>query len=229
VTALDEWNHLAGFPKFRIAEPQREWLRAVLEAAEPDDGWARRLRTARAEKDAARRRAALAALANDADVARLPAAALTRLARLLDPADRVRLLRRAQQQYPADFWVHHDLGIALQEARPPAREEAVRYLAAAVALRPDSPGPLLNLGNALAAKGQVDEAIACYRKALELDPKDASAHLHLGNALRRKGLLDEAIACYRKALALQPDLAEAKKALEAALKEKKDPGKANKE
>ena len=54
------------------------------------------------------------------------------------------------------------------------------------------------------AKGQLDEAIACYRKAIELDPKNATAHSNLGNALRAKGQLDEAIACYKKAIELDP-------------------------
>jgi tetratricopeptide (TPR) repeat protein len=229
VAALDEWDILAGEPKLGLVEPHREWLRAVLEAAEPDDGWTRRFRTARAEKEEARRRAALTALANDPDVARLPARTLTRLARLLDPADRAALLRRALRHNPADFWVIHELGIALQEMTPPGRDEAVRCLTAALALRPDSPGAHLNLGNALAGKGQLEEAIACYRQAIALDPKYALAHLHLGNALRRKGQVDEAIACYRKALDLQPDLEAAKKALEAASKEKSSPSKAKKE
>ena len=32
-------------------------------------------------------------------------------------------------------------------------------------------------------KGQLDEAIACFKKAIELDPKYADAHSNLGNAL----------------------------------------------
>jgi tetratricopeptide (TPR) repeat protein len=56
----------------------------------------------------------------------------------------------------------------------------------------------------LKAKGQVDEAIACFQKAIALDPKFANAHTILGNALRDKGQLEEAIACYHKAIALGP-------------------------
>ena len=59
------------------------------------------------------------------------------------------------------------------------------------------------------AKGQLDEAIACYKKAIELDPKDARAHYNLGIALAAKGQVDEAIAYYKKAIELDPKYAEA--------------------
>jgi Flp pilus assembly protein TadD len=61
-----------------------------------------------------------------------------------------------------------------------------------------------NLGCALAGKGQVDEAIACWRKAIALDPKYAMPHTNLGLALYGNGQVDEAIACVQKAIALDP-------------------------
>jgi serine/threonine-protein kinase len=206
VAALDEWDDLAGRPILRITEPHRDWLRAVLEAAEADD-WGRQLRAARRETDPAKRQAALEALAKSAKVEELPAQALTRLAGQLRPAQAMELLRRAQQQYPADFWVNHNLGMVLRNVTPPEREDAVRYLTAAVALRPESPGCLMNLGLALRDKGQGDEAIACYLKVITLDPKYAEAHTNLGNALADKGKVDKAIASHRKAIALDPMLA----------------------
>ena len=59
-------------------------------------------------------------------------------------------------------------------------------------------------------KGQLDEAIACFRKAIELDPKNATAHANLGIALKGKGQVDEAIACYKKAIELDPKSAVAR-------------------
>ena len=129
---------------------------------------------------------------------------LTQLAKGLRPPQAAELLRRAQRHYPADFWVNLYLGAVLQKVTPPEGEEAVRFLTAAVALRPESTGVHLNLGVALQDKGQSDEAIAYYNKAIELDPKLALAHNNLGNALRGKGQLDEAIACYQKAIELDP-------------------------
>jgi serine/threonine-protein kinase len=208
VAALDDWDNLVAIKELGITEPHLEWLRAVLAAAEPDDTWARQLRTARAVKDTARRRAALEKLAATADLAKVPARALTRLADLLAPAPRLELLRRAQAQYPADFLVNLELGMILQRGSARSLAESVRFLTAAVALRPDSPGCVNNLGAALADKGEVDEAIACFRKAIKLDPKYAGAHYNLGLELKKKGQLDEAIACYRRAIEAAPTLAD---------------------
>jgi superkiller protein 3 len=220
LAALDEWDDLVRNETLGITEPHWEWLRAVLEAAEPEDAWSRKVRAARREADAGKRFVALEALANSAKVAELPARALTRLADVLRPVQKAALLRRAQRQYPADFWVNHNLGIVLERVTPPEREEAVRFLTAAVALRPESPGTHLNLGLALERKGQLDEAIACYKKAIELDPKYTMAHVNLGKALKTKGQLEEAIACYKKAIALDPKHVQAHGNLGLALKAK---------
>jgi Tfp pilus assembly protein PilF len=74
-----------------------------------------------------------------------------------------------------------------------------------------------NLGAALARKGEVDAAIACYKKAIEIDHKHAIAHNNLGNALARKGEVDAAIACYKKAIELDPKDAKPHTNLGAAL------------
>jgi tetratricopeptide (TPR) repeat protein len=54
-------------------------------------------------------------------------------------------------------------------------------------MRPDSAVAHTNLGDALRAKGKVDEAIACYRRAIALDPNFAQAHYNLGVVLENKG------------------------------------------
>ncbi len=224
VAALDEWDALASNKEYGIPASQRDWLRAVLEAVEPAEAWTRQFRAARKEKDELRRKTVLEKLATANDVATLPARALTRLAVQLGEvkayAGAAQLLRRAQRQRPADFWVNNDLGNVLQKVTPPERDEAVRFFTAAVALRPESPGAHLNLGNALKAKGQLDAAIACYKKAIELDPKVAAAHIGLGTALFGKGQLDAAFACYKQAIELDPKLAAPHTGLGNVLNEK---------
>jgi tetratricopeptide (TPR) repeat protein len=225
LAALDEWNYIAAHPSRVVSEPHQDWLRAVLVAAEPQDGWSRRFRAAREKKGTKERQKALERLAARSDVREVPAPSLTRLARQLQSAGSVeaaaRLLRRAQRRHPADFWINHDLGKTLQKVSPPQREEAARFLTAAVALRPESPGARINLGMALSRKRQWDEAIACFHKAIALDPKYVVAHNNLGMALSRKRQWDEAIACFRKAIALDPKYAVAHSNLGAALNGKR--------
>jgi len=52
---------------------------------------------------------------------------------------------------------------------------------------------LNDLGLALAAKGQLDEAIENYHKAIQINPNYSHALNNLGVALAAKGQLDEAI------------------------------------
>ncbi len=61
-----------------------------------------------------------------------------------------------------------------------------------------------NLGLALAARGQTDEAIAHYRRAIEIEPGFAGSHNNLGIALMGKGDAAGAVAEYRAALAIDP-------------------------
>jgi serine/threonine-protein kinase len=210
--ALDEWDALAGDPKHPIEEPHRDWLRAVLETVEPAQGWTRRFRAARDEKDEGKRKSALEKLAQEEDAGALPVRALTRLAGQLDKVEAyaaaAQLLRRAQRRRPDDFWVNHNLGEVLQKLTPPELDESVRFLTAAAALRPNSPGAQVNLGYALEKSGKVDEAIACCKKAIALDPKYAAAHANLGVTLwEDKRDYDAAIVCFRTAIALEPKFA----------------------
>jgi tetratricopeptide (TPR) repeat protein len=78
----------------------------------------------------------------------------------------------------------------------------------------------VNLGNALATKGKLDEAIAEYREAIRLKKDYAKAHYNLGKALEDKGKLDEAIAEYREAIRLKKDFANAHVNLGVALRSK---------
>jgi serine/threonine-protein kinase len=120
----------------------------------------------------------------------------------------VALLRRAQETFPGDFWINHNLGQALHNGRPPRREEAIRFLTAAVALRPQSAGARFNLGLALLHHDRPDEAAASFREAVAVKPDYPMAHFELGNALWKAGRLDEAAAAFRRATGLKPDFAE---------------------
>jgi serine/threonine protein kinase/Flp pilus assembly protein TadD len=204
VAALDHWLILARHQK----APEAGWVERVLSTAD-SDSWRQDVRAARGRND----RQALEKLAREVDVAAQPPEALfvveIGLRQRGAHEAAVALLRRAQEAFPGDFWINHDLGMALQDCQPPQYEEAIRYLTAAVALRPASAGVRFNLGSTFLDQGRLDEAIGAFRKAIELKRDYAPAHNDLGNALWRKGRLDAAVAAYRRASTLNPDFAPA--------------------
>jgi len=67
----------------------------------------------------------------------------------------------------------------------------------------------MNLGDALARKGQPDEAMAHFEQAINLQPDYAEAYYNRGNVLYAKGRIDEAMADFEKALQIQPSDADA--------------------
>ena len=75
-----------------------------------------------------------------------------------------------------------------------------------------------NLGLALMADGQTDEAIAHYMRAIEINPGFAGAHNNLGIALLKRGQTSDAIAQYQRALELEPGDAETHNNLAMALR-----------
>jgi serine/threonine protein kinase/Flp pilus assembly protein TadD len=204
LAALDHWSILARYEK----APEAGWLKQVLAVADSDP-WRQGVRAARENND----RQEMEQLAREVDTAAQPPEALfvleMGLAQRGATEAALALLRRAQQAFPGDFWINHDLGMALRHCHPPQNEEAIRFLTVAVALRPDSAGVRLNLGSTLARAGRLDEALVAYLQAIGLKPDYSKAHLVLGLVLAEKGLLDEAVAACRRASQLKPDYGDA--------------------
>jgi serine/threonine protein kinase/tetratricopeptide (TPR) repeat protein len=217
VAALEEWWSAT------TDAAERRRLDEVLRAAEPQAApFRERWRAAARRRDGP----ALARLAGEVAAESLPASDLVRLARPLADSNEwaaaERLLRAGQERFPGDFWLNHELGLVLENQGPERAEEAARYLTAALALRSDSPGVYLNLGNTLKDKGDEEGAIRCYRAALRIDPNYAMAHNNLGGALLDKGDAEGAVREYRRALDLDPQDARAHNNLGGALLDKGD-------
>ena len=64
--------------------------------------------------------------------------------------------------------------------------------------------PLMYMGNAERARGNIDRAVRAYAMALEVEPENAVVRAGMGNALMDLGRIDLAITAFRKALADQP-------------------------
>jgi serine/threonine-protein kinase len=202
VAALDDWAVCAR--RAAADRGRQRWLLQVLRRADPNPARIRRrLRDPALWKD----RGALDELA-EAALAEKPSVQLLvaigeRL--LYAGADAVPFLQRVQRKYPGDFWANFALGMALLAKDP---GESIRYLQAALAIRPRTAVVYDSLGAALQGIGRTDEAIAHCQQALRIAPRFVNAHNNLGTALRAKGLLGQAIAHYRHALRTDPQRAE---------------------
>ena len=83
---------------------------------------------------------------------------------------------------------------------------AVQTLRRALALAPDDALLHSDLGNALAATGASEDALASWRDACRLDPAQATAWFNLGRNLQLRGDTDAAIDALQQAARLAPDL-----------------------
>jgi serine/threonine protein kinase/Tfp pilus assembly protein PilF len=206
IAALDRWESALGTARDEDRR-QQPWLAAVLQAVDTDP-WRERIRQAMRRQDFG----ALAELVRAPGLMEQAPSTLCRLGSLLcERAGQrelgVTMLRRAQQEYPGDFWLNTTLGHQLRKTTPPQREDAARFLSVAVALQPENAGALLNLGNVLREQGRHEEAIICYRQAIERKADYADAYNSLGVALHDQGKLDDAIAAFRRASELSPGYA----------------------
>jgi tetratricopeptide (TPR) repeat protein len=200
IVALDSWARV--LRDFRAVEK----LRAIASQADRD-GWRKRLRSLDAGKD----RAAICQLAAAPLPERLAPSTIILLADQLrfagEKAKALEVLRQAQRQHPGDFWLCFELAGHSFRRGSTGYEDAVRYLTAALALRPQSAVACYSLGLALAKQNKLDEAVAACRKAIELRPDYAEAYHNLGTALQQQKKLDEAVTAYRKAIELKPESA----------------------
>ena len=170
--------------------------------------------------------AELQKIAATVDLATTPIATLMLIGDALDwPEERTEFYARLQQQHPNDFGITSALGRMLSLDRDPNR--AVRYLSAAVAIRPQSAtahrdlgyalqrasrividyyaanDPRRELKNDLLRKRLVDEAAAEFREVARLDPSDINvrtARFRHAQELLAKGREEKAAAVYRELL-----------------------------
>jgi adenylate cyclase len=84
-------------------------------------------------------------------------------------------------------------------------EEAIKAYTKAIELRPFFAEAHVGLGDALAAKGDIDPAVTAYRKGLDYNPMNAKVHVSLGKIYySEKGLYYESVTAYKKAIELDP-------------------------
>jgi tetratricopeptide (TPR) repeat protein len=209
-----------------IASDLDDWASVRIMAGRPDEAWKRIVALAQAVDPDPRRavlwgrfeakdRAALERLADEAiSTGGQPTASLVLLAWALDnlgagerAAD---VLRAAWRRDPGDFWINHDLGARnrrdlVTDPLEPRRNEEMRFMTAAVALRPASPAAHERLGSLLWFEfRKTKEAASEFREAIRLKPDYAHAWHLLAFCLEDLGQRREAIAAWREAVRLAP-------------------------
>jgi protein O-GlcNAc transferase len=115
---------------------------------------------------------------------------------------------RAQQQYveaihlkPSFAVAHLHLAFVLKELGQPAELDELEQ---AYKSAPQNSTIALELGKALALRGQDDRAISVLQHALELAPKSIPAAYQLGLAYQRTGKVQQALPLLQKAVAANP-------------------------
>jgi tetratricopeptide (TPR) repeat protein len=150
----------------------------------------------------------------------------------------ITLWEHALDVNPRNAVAHNNLAIDL--ARLNQLDDSLHHFDAALRIDPNYEGALENRkkaqariylreGAALAAKGQVDEAIKCYESAVRLDPPDAVAHYELGTLLAEQGKWEEAMAAYAQGVKIDPSLVPARCGLAYTLQKLEQTERAQKE
>ncbi len=99
--------------------------------------------------------------------------------------------------------------LALEKEQLGEWEGAKKLYTLILAIKPDHPDALVNLGNILYRLGFPEGAAAHYNKALEGDPHHPEANYNLANILEEQENLEEAATLYRRALRREPYFPEA--------------------
>ncbi|MCI0547982.1 MAG: tetratricopeptide repeat protein [Candidatus Rokubacteria bacterium] len=93
-------------------------------------------------------------------------------------------------------------------------DQAIEAYVKALEIRPYFADAHVGLGDAKAAKGDVDGAVAAYQKALQYNPMNPKVHVSLGKIyFSEKGLYYESVNSYKRAVDLDPMFLEARMGL----------------
>jgi tetratricopeptide (TPR) repeat protein len=119
-----------------------------------------------------------------------------------DPGAAVKLLSLVQALDPSSFQAPYWLSFALK--RQGRHNEAIAAAHQALAIKPEDPQAIANLGLCLMEARLLRPAETCFRRSLEADSTVPSIHFSLSRCLRMAGKSEEADAALRRALNLFP-------------------------
>jgi tetratricopeptide (TPR) repeat protein/serine/threonine protein kinase len=223
---LDDWAEIL---RLRRADaPGAHRISAAARRADPDHE-RNQLRGVLDQLPVSARTAALRRAAQQTDIDVWPAVNLSLLGvALLNAGDyeaAEKVLRHGQHRNPRDVWLNYELARCLEKLA--RRDEAIRYYAAARAIRPETAH---EFAHALEAKGERDEAIVVFQDLVRMRPMNVRHLSCFGRTLLARGrtqegemVLDGAIAACRRAIQLNPNDVDAYNALGLALRSRGKP------
>jgi len=178
---------------------QAEKLGAMARAADPD-AWRDRNRGALEIKDRDQRRNALVRIAREEVAPDQAAIGLDLLGRALFDLDEgpmaEEVFRVGLRRHPRDLWLNYDLGVVLLGLG--RRREAIIYLTAARALRPETAHELAHALDS--AWERPEAAIAVFEDLTRLRPRNPRHWFCLAKALRTRGRERDALDLEKRAL-----------------------------
>jgi len=120
------------------------------------------------------------------------------------PHDALEAASRASALTPEDDWPHRLRSVALQMLG--AHDSAIAAAREGLRAGPWTWQAHVRLSNALvAAKGDLDEALAEAELGVELGPHEPATYYSLGLVYERRGRREDAVRCYEEALAIDPE------------------------
>lgn len=192
-------------------------FRKLLETADPDP-FRNEVRQSVARSDIGW----IAAIAADSQAFKQPPRFVAVMGQIskFPTAAREALLRPALERNPDDFSLLQTmLGVLENESsfRLETAAQQLRWAQAAVSVRPNSKVAWRNLGRAHWDRGQINDALRCYKKSVRLDPSDCNSWTQLSAVLLRTHDPDAAIEAANQALALNSEYSHAYGNLGSAL------------
>ena len=133
-------------------------------------------------------------------------------------AAQFRASTQADASYPEPYKALGDLFLS-----QPRRlfDQAIEAYSKAIELRPFFADAYVGLGDAKAAKSDIDGAIAAYQKALVYNPVNPKVHMSLGKIYYgEKGLYYESVTAYKRAIELDSRSVDARMGLGEVYEEK---------
>jgi tetratricopeptide (TPR) repeat protein len=201
-TALDAW----ALWRTAFIPNDNGWKRLVEIARLVDpDPWRNRLRDV-IETDEKDRPTALTKLAESIDAENLPPQTIMLLASLLYDSgahgQALAPLLAVRRRHPNNYRINFQLADHYFRMSPQQINQAIRYLTAAQALRPESAVTHNRLGAILMND---EEAINHLHEAIRLSPTYGSPYFNLGMIFRNRGSAAKAVIYFEKAYQLMPD------------------------